>query len=253
MPHISIQTSKESRVVVALVLVLLSLILWIWPYLPEMDSNTYFNFADHRNILGIPNALNVLTNIFFFISGFIGIKLSFKNRNRINKFQFTNYLLFSLAILFTSFGSSYFHLSPNSETLIWDRLPMSVAFSSLISMIIADRLSSKSGAWVLAILIPYGLFTVLGYGYHFISIRPYIFLQFGSILFVGLIIAFLKEEKISNSALWACLGFYTIAKIFEFLDSFVFDLTSIISGHSLKHFFAFLAVHKIIMTLREIK
>ena len=33
-------------------------------------------------------------------------------------------------MLLTAVGSSYYHLAPDNERLFWDRLPMTIAFSS---------------------------------------------------------------------------------------------------------------------------
>jgi hypothetical protein len=45
----------------------------------------------------------------------------------------------------TAFGSSYYHLSPNNSRLVWDRLPMTIAFMSMVAAIIAERISLRIG------------------------------------------------------------------------------------------------------------
>ena len=36
-----------------------------------------------------------------------------------------------LGILLTGFGSAYYHLEPNDQTLFWDRLPMAISFDDI--------------------------------------------------------------------------------------------------------------------------
>ena len=61
------------------------------------------------------------------------------------------YLVFFLGVALTGLGSGYYHLAPDNETLFWDRLPMTIAFMSLISAQIVDRISIRAG---LALLLP---------------------------------------------------------------------------------------------------
>ena len=40
----------------------------------------------------------------------------------------------------TAIGSGYYHLHPNNETLVWDRLPMAIGFLALLAAILCERL-----------------------------------------------------------------------------------------------------------------
>ena len=69
-------------------------------------------------------------------------------------------LLF-LAILMTGFGSAYYHLDPNDQTLFWDRLPMAIAFMAILAMAVGERVDEKTGAILLWPLIAIGVLSLL--------------------------------------------------------------------------------------------
>ena len=58
-------------------------------------------------------------------------------------------------------GSSWYHLDPSNETLLWDRLPISTAFMAFLSAVFAERLDRRAGIVALLPLIAFGIFSVL--------------------------------------------------------------------------------------------
>ncbi len=46
-------------------------------------------------------------------------------------------------------GSGYYHLSPSNATLVWDRIPMSIAIMALLSIVIGEYMSIRLGAILL--------------------------------------------------------------------------------------------------------
>jgi hypothetical protein len=123
---------------------------------------------------------------------------------------------------------------------------MSVAFSSIMALIIGDRTKEKYGWWVSYILIPLGVLSVVGWSQAWLSLRPYLLLQFGSMLAVFAIVCIRRKGKIPNSSILACLGFYAGAKVFEVFDLPVYEITGFISGHTIKHVLAAVALYKIL-------
>ncbi len=117
-------------ILLALVLILTVAII-ITP--PIQQDLTYHKFSDSNTIFKISNFMNVASNIPFLIVGFWGIT-SLK-KITIKKVQ---YLLLMLGIILIGIGSSYYHLTPNNNTLVWDRLPMTLVFMSLFSIIISE-------------------------------------------------------------------------------------------------------------------
>lgn len=140
----------------------------------------------------------------------------------------------------------YFHWNPNPNTLPWDRLPMTVAFSTITAMVVADRVDEKIGKWALFLLIPLGLIAVIGFKQGWLTLKPYIVIQFGSIVFIALLTLMFEGKVLPNSLLWPGIGLYAFAKLFESSDGEIFSATGVVSGHTLKHLFAAFAVYRLL-------
>ena len=63
-------------------------------------------------------------------------------------------MILSVALL--GFGSAYYHLAPDTDRLMWDRLPMAVAITALLAATLAERVSVRSGLQLLPLLITLG-------------------------------------------------------------------------------------------------
>jgi hypothetical protein len=105
---------------------------------PIAQDETYHLFADGRALCGIPNFWNVVSNLPFAIVGALGL---WKLRTALDRALFTG-------ILLTFFGSAYYHLAPSDGRLIWDRLPMTIVFMSLLACVITKDGHSRSRHWV---------------------------------------------------------------------------------------------------------
>lgn len=119
---------------------------------------------------------------------------------------------------------------------------MAIGFSALLGLVIADRINLRAGVWTMIALtfVSVGSLVVwrLGVG----DLRPYFLLQYGGLVFVlGVAIAKPRGE-ITNVAILTALGLYVVAKVFEATDRPVFEATEIVSGHSMKHLVAAVAV-----------
>jgi hypothetical protein len=44
----------------------------------------------------------------------------------------------------TAFGSAYYHLEPTNDRLLWDRLPMTVAFMGLFAAVLSERVRLRA-------------------------------------------------------------------------------------------------------------
>ncbi len=228
-----------------LILFLLISILFIWKDLPHQDPSSYFNFGDQLRIFNIPHFTDVISNLVFLIAGLIGIIQLLKvQKKRATLSQISAWVL-SLSSLLLCFASGYFHWTPMPETLVWDRLPLSLCFASMIMLLLSDRLNEIGDK----ILLPLFIILILGspllalgtyYGYQ--DVRPYVILQLSSILVVIYLFLVTKKNKLSQRSLFFLLLFYVLAKAFEVLDHSIFDMTGFLSGHNLKHFSAGLAI-----------
>ena len=207
----------------------------------------YHAFADARTIFSIVNFCNVMSNIPFVIFGGLGLVSLQKQAKSKEKDQFHfNYLFFFIGIFLTGFGSAYYHYNPMIDTLVWDRLPMVITFMAFFSIIIGDYIDVDWGKKLLFPLQIIGLSSVIYWyvteQYGVGDLRFYAIVQFLPLVLILLILAFFNQKNTFTPYVFAIIGVYAIAKLFETYDAPIFHFTNeIISGHSLKHFAAAIA------------
>src|SRR5262249_29426249 len=123
------------------------------PLLPQDLS--YHAFADDRTMLGVPNFLNVASNLPFLVVGVLGLRLLLRldavrpDGPVLERAERWPLLVLFVGVLLTAFGSAYYHLAPDNERLVWDRLPMTVAFMGFFASMIGERISVRAGSWLL--------------------------------------------------------------------------------------------------------
>jgi hypothetical protein len=59
-------------------------------------------------------------------------------------------------LILTAAGSAYYHLAPDNARLVWDRLPMTMVFMSLVAAIVMERIDLRAGLVLLPILLLVG-------------------------------------------------------------------------------------------------
>src|SRR6476659_1546801 len=101
-----------------------SVLLFAAPAVPQDPA--YHQFADQRSFFGIPNCLNVLSNVPFAMVGLLGISATMRGRDRGNSWTRWPYLALFVGVALTTLGSGYYHLQPDNARLVLDRLPMTV-------------------------------------------------------------------------------------------------------------------------------
>ena len=215
------------RVLGLLVFMLASLLgLLLLP--PIVQNQNYHDFADQRSLFGIPNFWNVVSNIPFIGIGAVGLWLFGRSP--------ATMLLF-LGIFLTGFGSAYYHLEPNDQTLFWDRLPMAISFMAILAIAIEERVNRRVGAILLWPMTAIGVFSLLLW--HWTGdLRLYAWVQFFPCLALPLIFL-LFAPRFSGTIYWLiAAALYALAKLFEFYDSAIYSAGTILSGHTLKHFAA---------------
>jgi hypothetical protein len=228
------------------------------PPIPQPQS--YHRFADQRSFLGIPHFANVVSNLPFAIVGLWGLAFLVRSISEGSPRQFVDarerlpYVIVFLGLLLTAFGSSYYHLDPSNARLVWDRLPMTIVFMSLVTGIIAERISLRAGLLALPVLMLVGLGSVLQWHLSELrgagDLRLYSAVQAYSVLFL-LIALLLPPRYTRGSDLAIIAGIYVLAKVLEFLDKPLFELGHVVSGHTLKHLAAAAAGYWIYRMLRR--
>lgn len=219
---------------------------------PIPQDPHYHCFADGRTLCGIPHFWNVVSNLPFLVIGLSGILFLLKKRKDV--VLDTGSLVFFLGILLTGFGSAWYHLHPDNRTLIWDRLPMTMAFMAFFSVIIRNYVHEEAGKKMLWPLLFLGMLSVYywqmtesrGQG----DLRFYFLVQFLPMLLIPLILLLFKNQGLPKVYFWLVLLAYVIAKVFELKDAELFHAAGI-SGHTIKHFMAAVAPLVFLIGLRK--
>jgi hypothetical protein len=206
----------------------------------------YHDFADKRGLLGVANFLDVATNAAFVLAGFAGLAILWMRRSNFERpSECIPYLVFFVGLGLTGVGSAYYHFAPDNERLFWDRLPMTIAFMSLIAAQIAERIDIRAGLALLAPLLVIGMASVVywiatertGAG----NVVPYAVLQAYAVAAVLLIAVTQRSRYTHGSDIYWVFGAYLAAKVLEHFDREIFAFGRVMSGHSLKHLAAAVA------------
>jgi hypothetical protein len=195
----------------------------------------YHQFADRRALLNIENFCNVMSNLPFLIVGLIGIReIALRQPAGIVPRLKPAYLCLFIGIVLVAFGSGYYHHAPNDETLVWDRLPMTITFMTLFAVVIGEHIDANAGLRLLAPLLVVGAASVL-YWRILGDLRPYVVVQFLPLLLVPLILLLYRSRLTGVGYLWGLIGAYVVAKLLETADQAIFAWGQLVSGHTLKH------------------
>lgn len=242
----------------------------LWHHGPIPQPEAYHGFADTRALGKLPNAANVLSNVPFFVVGFLGLAFLRRGPTRDPEGPFRPgahtafeslrerpaYVLFFAGVLLTAFGSSYYHWKPSTTRLFWDRLPMAIAFSALFAAMIAERISIYWSRMLLLPLVFSGVASVVmwriseerGAG----DLRFYLFVQLFPVVALPIMMLLFQPRYSRGAELLVALVVYALAKGFEYLDRPIWDLTGhTLSGHPLKHLAAAVATYLVLDMLRK--
>lgn len=221
---------------------------------------SYHHFADQRPWLGIPNFGDVASNLPFAIFGVwgLGFLLGLTPQELANCFADTRerwfYVFVFLGLLLTGVGSSCYHLAPDNDRLVWDRLPMTIVFMSLVAAVIAERTSIRTGLWLWPILLAIGVLSVLQWHWSEMrgagDLRFYAAVQVYAAL-VLLVMTFFPTKYTRAKELGVVVALYVIAKLLETYDKQIFAIGRLVSGHTLKHLAAALAGYWILRMLEK--
>ena len=220
--------------VAALLLPLLAL-----PLLPPLtQAPDYHRFVDSRAALGIPSFANVASNAAFLVVGLMGVRLCVR---RSVEGATLSWLTFFVAIALVAFGSSYYHLQPSDDALVWDRVPITMACMALFVALVCEHVDVKRESTLLAVAIAAGAASVVWWRATG-DLKPYVWVQVAPFLAIAVLLATLPGRYPGRYWLAVGLGCYALAKIAEFGDAAVYAATShAVSGHTLKHLLAALA------------
>ncbi|MFU8790376.1 MAG: DUF6962 family protein [Methylobacter sp.] len=206
---------------------------------PIAQNPDYHNFADQRHLVNIAYFYNVLSNLPLIVIGMMGLL-----RRPVGGLEALRrlYLTFFAGVFLTGLGSMYYHLEPNNQTLLWDRLPMTVAFMAFFCVIVGEYRSVRLARRLCAPLLIVGLVSVV---YWYVTelhgqgdLRAYALVQFLPLVLIPVILWQSESTLNGDTYRWGVVGAYAIAKLMEVSDAEIYRVSGLLSGHSLKHLVA---------------
>lgn len=231
----------------------------IVPAIPQPAE--YHQFADRRIYFDIPNFFDVASNAVFLLVGVAGLVFLLCLRGSMASEAFADlserwpYLVFFLSVAMTCIGSIYYHLAPDNDRLVWDRLPIAMGIMALLAATLNERVSPRMGVPLLPVLIAIGAGSVMHW--HWSEQRGagnlnfYIVVQFYSLLVIILLGIFFPSRYTRGADIYMALALYGCAKLAEAGDREIYDLGQVVSGHTIKHLLAALAIYWILRMLTK--
>ena len=233
---------QRVAILIGLLVVGLLVLLFVEPFPQDLD---YHELADSRMLLGIPNFNDVVSNAGFALVGVLGLVAVAGVRRHtlfVKSVDARPYLIFFAGVALVSLGSAWYHWAPSNESLLWDRLPMSVAFMAFAAAIIADRIHARAGnTWLLVVLIILGLLSLLYWQYTEQhgrgDLRFYAFVQFYPVILLPVVLWLFPDYRyVPGRYIAWVFAWYGLSKVLEHFDARVFELLGYtISGHTLTH------------------
>ena len=213
---------------------------------PIAQDPAYHDFADHRELFGIPNLQDVASNLAFLVIGIAGIVLW--TRRRAEGIAIS-WLVMFIAVSLVFLGSGYYHWAPHNDSLLWDRLPMTVGFMALFAGLISEHVGGRVERFLLAPALIVGVSSALWW--HFTDdLRFYFWVQYTPLVCISFVLAVFPARYTHRSDLLCGLGLYILAEFAEAWDRAIFEATAnLVSGHTLKHLLAAGAVFSILCML----
>jgi len=243
--------NAKLKVLVCATIVLVAVVFFL-PPIPQ--SLEYHHFADKRFLWGIPNFANVVSNLPFLWTGGLGIYYLIRFRG--SGWVRAVYGVLFMAIMCIAVGSGYYHLHPDNERLLFDRLPMTVVFMALLTATVMEFITLRLGKTVFLPLVFIGVFSVCWWSYteHLGrgDLRLYGLVQFYPMVCIPAIIGLFYQPTFKSPvrALIFVVVWYAMAKMLETFDGPIYRLLGI-SGHTLKHLAASISTYYLVLFFRR--
>lgn len=222
---------------------------------PFPQPQDYHRFADARALFGVPNFLNVVSNLALLAAAVPGLIVALRGGAFAERAERLPYVLFFLALAATACGSAWYHLAPDNARLFWDRLPINICFAALLSSVIAERYSARAGLLLSPPLLMLGAGAAwywrwseeAGAG----NVLPYFAFQLDALFAILLLMQFFPPRHSRDADIYRIILLYGAALAAELLDRHIFALGGIVGGHTLKHLLAATAAYQVVRMLRR--
>lgn len=207
-------------------------------------------FIDARSWWGVPNTLDVLSNLPLLLAGGWGLVALARGCTDLShtSWQALRFVFAGLAL--AGLGSAWYHWMPSPATLVADRLGMAVIFAGVLTLAACEKLGYQAGRSVLWLSLTMGLAgAVLPWSHD--NPMPWVVLQFGGMVAVALLALRPALPDALGFRLGLLVLIYGLAKLLEWQDASLYHWTGgLVAGHSLKHLVAALAVWPLLNALR---
>jgi len=207
---------------------------------PIPQDPAFHAFAPSGAWMGVPHFWNVVSNLPLLIPGILGLRFLQRQGGLA---QGKPEATFFFGLLLTALGSAYYHWAPDTETLVWDRMPMTITFMGFFLAMVAHCVSRATADRFLVPALLLGIGSVLYWAWTESlargDLRPYAVVQFLPLLLVAVLLLRFHPPSLRRKALWCVPLAYALAKLCEFADHAMAEvLPFALTGHAIKHLFA---------------
>ena len=208
----SLSTSTRGLEIGLLVACLALLALGAWG--PSIAQPSHYHaFADQRALFGVPNMMDVLSNLAFAGFGLFGAWRIWRlPLGAISPVQRSLADLFFAGLLMTALFSAWYHVQPQDLGLAVDRCGMAIAFAGLLGLAAATRVSDRAGQWLTLAVLVCGAWSIWTWSTS-ANVLPWAVLQYGGIA-LGLGLGLLEPRDGALPVAWTTVILvYVLAKV----------------------------------------
>jgi predicted membrane channel-forming protein YqfA (hemolysin III family) len=204
---------------------------------------------------GFSAAANVVTSVPFLVLGLAGLLRLHIARGRTRTPPDLALVVFLLSLVMVGMGSVFYHWSPSTDHLLWDRLPIAVCLAAFACAMANVYSESRMGG---VLLVPAVLVAVSSVLYWHVSwarghedLRPYIAVQVCSAMWAGLVVFSRPAQNAGIAGLRLALIAYTAARISELFQQQIYNASGVDLGHPLKHLLVAFAAFMVLRSLAQ--
>jgi hypothetical protein len=195
-------------------------------------------FVDARVFWGIPNFMDVLSNVPLLLAGLLGVWVlqSQRGTKTLPSVQLAMAVFF-VGLMLTGLGSAWYHWAPDAQGLVLDRLGMAVTFAGALALAVSERVSAAAASVTLRSSM---------------MVWPWAVVLFGGMALMWWLSMRKPVAGAMGVRIGVLLALYAVAKVFELGDEAIFYATGeVVSGHTLKHLVAAIAVLPVVVAVRQ--
>ncbi|MDB5769866.1 MAG: hypothetical protein JWM42_240, partial [Burkholderia sp.] len=158
------------------------------------------------------------------------------------------YSLFMIALVLTAVGSAFYHLAPDNDRLVWDRLPIVFACAGLLAGVRAGN-GPRINGWLWTCVLAIAGALSVGWWHLTGDLRFYLLLQVLPLVLIPLWQAIHGAPHDQRIVFAMAIILYALAKAAELSDHALFSALGWMSGHTIKHLLATAAAAAVVVHL----